>query len=100
MYCQIDEFLVSKFLVSFWFSKCSKYCHEPEAKQMCNWCHFYEDMFTFSHEFYNLTSKSKIFKLINIFNLFIKIINCWLSVNSKVVNDFFDLLPTRSHSCI
>ena len=62
-------------------------------KKRCGWCLFYSDMFTFCHEFNNLTSESKIFKMIDVFDY-------WLSVNTKVVHDYFDLLPTRCHSCI
>ena len=68
-------------------------------KKGWDWCLFYGDMFTFCHEFNDLTSRSKIFKIIDVIRIFIRIIDYWLSVNIKVVNDYFDLLPTHCHSC-
>ena len=88
MYCLIDEFLVASCEKTFWFCQCPRYCYDSEMKKRCDWCTFYSDMFTFCHEFNDLTSRSKIFKIINVFTLYIRIIGYWLSVNSKFVNDF------------
>ena len=59
-----------------------------EMKKRCDWCTFYSDMFTCCYEFNDLISRSKIFKIINVFALYIRIIGYWLSVTSKVVNNF------------
>ena len=55
---------------------------------------------TSSSDFNKILSHTKIFKLVNTFNLFINIINYWCSVNKQVVDDFFSLLPTFNHVCL
>ena len=54
-------------------------------------------MVTISADFNKIRSHTKIFKLVNTFNLFINIINYWCSVNKQVIDDFFSLLPTFNH---
>ena len=100
MYCPIDEFLGTTFEKSFWFCQYPRYCFYSEIKKRCHWCLFYGDMFTFYHKFTDLTSRSKTFKVLDVVTIFIRIIGYWLCLSSNVVNDVFDLLPTRCHSCI
>ena len=69
-------------------------------KDYCDWCFFYKDMMTFSMDFNKLTNCSSTFKMVDVFDLFFRISNYQCTVNIKVVDDFFDLLPIFNHACL
>ena len=63
---RVDEFLVATCEKSIWFCECPRYCFwlQNEKKTwLVSFCLFYGDMFTFCHEFNDLTSRCKIFKM-------------------------------------
>ena len=100
MYCQLDEFLRETCQMVPYFCNCPKWKYEIGVNKFCDWCLFYKDMVTFSADFNKVRSHTKIFKLVNTFNLFINIIDYRCSVNKQVVDDFFSLLPTFDRVCL
>ena len=81
MYCQIDEFLTETRQMAPYFCNCPKWKYKTSVKKFCDWCLFYKDMVKFSADFNKIRLHVKIFKLVNVFNLFINIINYWCSLN-------------------
>ena len=75
MHCQINEFLTGTYQMVFYFCNCPKWGYKSGVIKLCDWCLFYKDMVTFSADFHEICSHTKIFKLVNTFNLFINVIN-------------------------
>ena len=100
MYCQIDEFLTETCQIVFYFCNCPKWGYKSGIIKFCDWCLFYKDAVIILAAFNEICSHTKIFKLVNTFNLFINIMYYWCSVNKQVVDGFFSLLPTFNHVCL
>ena len=54
---------------------------------------------TFCGQFNKLIQSRKVVRIIRTFDLFFAISNYWNGVNKKVVDDFFELMPTHNHTC-
>ena len=97
MYCQIDEFLTETCEKAFYFCKWKNWEHKSNMINFHDWCLLYKDMVTFSADFNEIRLCNKIFKLVDVFSLFFRIMNYWCSVSKQVVDEFFSLLPTFNH---
>ena len=75
MYCQIHVFLTETCEKFFYFCKCTNWEYKSDMVKFCDWCLFYKDMMTFSADFNKIRLCSKIFKLVDVFDLFFRIIN-------------------------
>ena len=91
--CSKDEFFEEKdrkkmsmfnFINSFITETCRNVCHFCECPiwqygskmdNFCDWRFFYKDMVTFSQELDELRWDRKIFKILDVFDLFFRIIN-------------------------